>query len=381
MGRESRPLRVLVVSESFLSQVNGVTTSVCKVLEHLAARGHEAMLVAPTGPPTYAGASVHVVPSVPLPLYRGFEVGLASRRRLEGLLRSFAPDVVHLASPATLGARAAVAAERVGIPVVAVYQTDLVGFARRYGVPGSERILSAQIRRIHCRVERTLAPSRASLLQLTDLGVPRLAHWPRGVDLDLFDPARRSSRWRSRLGRDDDVIVGYVGRLAAEKQLHLLHSLHGLPGVRLVLVGTGPSEGRLRRLLPAAVFLGVRQGRELADIVASLDIFVHTGTAETYCQSAQEALASGVPVVAPAAGGLLDLIEPGRNGLLYRQQDGRELRRSVFELVVDPVRRRAMADIARRSVQDRSWTEVCDQLLWHYTELVRPTPSHEPAGR
>ena len=126
-------LRVLVVSESFLPQVNGVTNSVRRVLEHLAAEGHVAELVAPTGPASYAGFPVTVARGASLPFYRDFRIGLETRRRLRFVMQRFRPDVVHLASPATLGHQAALVAEELGIPAVAVYQTDLVGFAQ--GLP------------------------------------------------------------------------------------------------------------------------------------------------------------------------------------------------------------------------------------------------------
>src|SRR3954451_17884081 len=126
-------LRVLVVSESFLPQVNGVTNSVRRVLEHLGHAGHEAELVAPTGPASYAGFPVHTTRGAALPFYRDFRVGFETRARLRAEMLRFRPDVVHIASPATLGLQAARVAAELGIPSVAIYQTDLIGFAERYG--------------------------------------------------------------------------------------------------------------------------------------------------------------------------------------------------------------------------------------------------------
>ena len=288
-------LRVLVVSESFLPQVNGVTNSVRRVLEHLSREGHEAELVAPTGPASYAGFPVHTTRGASLPFYRDFRIGLETRARLRAEMLRFRPDVVHIASPATLGLQAARAAEELGIPSVAIYQTDLIGFAERYGARGlgGMRAMAYLTRRIHTLVDRTLAPSTASVRQLEGLEIPRLALWPRGVDLDMFHPRLRDLAWRRQLAPDGRLLVGYVGRLAPEKELELLTYLSGDPRYALVVVGGGPEEGRLRRLLPDAHFLGVLHGTELGRAYASLDVFVHTGRHETYCQSAQEALASG----------------------------------------------------------------------------------------
>nr|WP_202387065.1 glycosyltransferase family 1 protein [Nocardioides flavescens] len=367
-------MRVLVVAESFLPQVNGVTNSVRRVLEHLAAEGHEAVLVAPTGPATYAGFPVHRTRGASLPFYRDFRIGLETRTRLRAEMLRFRPDVVHIASPATLGHQAARVADELGIPSVAIYQTDLVGFAQQYTVPGlgagGVKAMAYLTRRIHTLVDRTLAPSSASVQQLRELEVPRVAIWPRGVDLSSFHPRHRDQAWRDRLAPDGRLLVGYVGRLAPEKELELLTYLSGDDRYALVVVGGGPEEARLRRLLPDAHFLGVLHGDDLSRAYASLDVFVHTGRWETYCQSAQEALASGVPVVAPRAGGPVDVVADGVAGFLYEPGDGHDLGGYVDRLARDAAFRTRMGLDARRSVEGRSWQAVNVALVEHYRDVV-----------
>ena len=366
------PLRVLVVAESFLPQVNGVTNSVRRVLEHLAREGHQAELVAPTGPASYAGFPVHTTRGASLPFYRDFRIGLETRARLRTEMQRFRPDVVHIASPATLGLQAARVATELGIPSVAIYQTDLIGFAERYGARGlgGVRAMAYLTRKIHTLVDRTLAPSTASVRQLEELEVPRLALWPRGVDLERFHPGLRDEGLRRRLAPDGRLLVGYVGRLAPEKELELLTYLSGDPRYALVVVGGGPDEARLRRLLPDARFLGVLHGAELGRAYAALDVFVHTGRHETYCQSAQEALASGVPVVAPRSGGPVDVVDDGVAGFLYEPGDGDDLGGYVDRLARDPAFRRRMGLAARRSVEGRSWQAVNEALVAHYREVA-----------
>lgn len=340
------------------------------MLEHLGAHGHATHLVAPSGPSSYAGAPVHRVRSVSMPSYRDFPVGVATRAHLRRVVDEAMPDVVHLASPAWLGHQAGEAARSLGVPVVAVYQTDLVGFAERYPFPGAVPLMRRLTRRVHVPADRTLAPSSASLAQLHGLGVPRVHRWGRGVDAELFDPRRRTATLRAELQAGDDLLVGYVGRLGPEKELELLRGVHALPGVRLVLVGGGPEEARLRALLPRASFLGVRHGEDLARMVASLDVFVHTGSTETFCQSVQEALASGVPVVAPRAGGPLDLVVEGRNGTLFDPGSEAALAGVVRELASRPGLRERLGRAARPSVVHRSWEAVNAELVGHYREVV-----------
>jgi phosphatidylinositol alpha 1,6-mannosyltransferase len=359
-----RSLRVLVVAESFLPQVNGVTNSVVRVLDHLAVAGHDAALVAPTGPPSYAGFPVLLTRGACLPFYPDFRVGIETRRRLREAIEWFRPDVVHVASPAALGYQAVRACTELDVPTVAIYQTDMVGFAQRYGVAGGAQAMARLTRSIHRRADRTLAPSTASVKQLEALGVPRVALWPRGVDTTLFHPARRT-----REPCPAQLRIGYVGRLAPEKELHLLTWLKDLPDTELVVVGAGPDGDRLRSLLPEARFLGLVRGAELAQEYADLDIFVHTGRHETYCQSAQEALASGVPVVAPHAGGPIDVVPPG-GGFLYPPGDGRALRGYVQTLVHDTDLRLRMGVRARATVEGRTWDRVNDLLVRHYREVL-----------
>lgn len=371
--RERGSVRVAIVAESFLPRINGVTNSVCRVLERLADRGCEALVIAPApGPEEYAGHRVEVVRAVALPGYKSFPIGLATAGRIEKLLASFAPDVVHLASPVILGGAGAFAARRLEIPSVAVFQTDLAAFARRYRLWrtfGDETIWS-WLRAVHTLADRTLVPSTATAAQLAARGFPRLARWGRGVDLESFNPRYRDEALRAALSPGGEVVVGYVGRLAAEKQVERLVALRGLPGVRLAIVGEGPSEGELRAALPDAAFLGFRTGEQLSRAYASLDVFVHPGADETFCQAIQEAMASGVPVVASASGGPLDLVRPGRTGFLVAPEDDARLRRAVGLLAGDALLRRQFAAAARASVLGRSWDVVVDELLEHYAQVI-----------
>lgn len=363
-------MRVAVVTESFLPQVNGVTNSVLRVCEQLARHGHDALVVAPgPGPTSYCGFPVVRTPSLPLPGYKDFRVARPFPG-LPGLLREFAPDLVHLASPTVLGAQGAFAAHKLGIPVVAVYQTDVAGFARRYHLGAAEGAAWRWLRRIHEGAARTLAPSRHAVQQLQDNGVERVRRWARGVDLRRFHPARRDPALRRRLAPGGEVLVGYVGRLAHEKQVSLLASVQHLDGIRLVVVGDGPQRRQLERQLPAAQFLGFQSGGELARTFASLDVFVHTGAHETFCQAAQEALASQVPVVAPAAGGLLDVVDDGYTGLWFPAGDGAGLADRVQLLAHDSGLRWRMGARARQSVEGRGWDVIGDQLLRHYQEVL-----------
>ncbi|WP_033309722.1 glycosyltransferase family 1 protein [Streptomyces iakyrus] len=366
-------MRVVIVTESFPPDVNGVAHCALQTARHLVDRGHAPVVVAPAPAPgnkpdASAPCPVVHVPSLPLPGYPQVRVALPSRR-LAATLVEHRADVVHLASPFVLGVRGMAAAARLGIPAVAVYQTDLAGYARTYMGAG-EAAAWRRIRSVHGACDLTLAPSSAALRDLETHGVPRVELWPRGVDTERFRPDRRDETLRRELAPNGEVIVGYVGRLAPEKQVELLSDVCALEGVRVVIVGDGPSRPGLEQALPGAVFLGRRTGDDLARVFASFDVFAHTGPFETFCQTVQEAMASGLPVVAPAAGGPLDLVAHGRTGLLVPPRDASAVRDAVRSLAADAGLRAAFGAAGRATVEGRTWAAVGDQLIGHYAKVL-----------
>ena len=365
------PLRVVVVTESFLPQVNGVTNSVLRVLEHLRAEGHQALVIAPEssgGITEYAGFRVKRVPSLEM---KGLLPVGFPQKTIEPLIDGFNPDVIHLASPFFLGNYASRVAERLDIPTLSVYQTDIAGFARHYGLTVAHDSLKRWVAKIHKRTTRTLAPSNWSCEDLKSTGVPNVHLWPRGVDSQKFSPEKRDINLRCELlgDRPDRKLVGYVGRLANEKRIDDLATLDARDDIQLVIVGEGPARSRLERVLKNARFVGYQSGEDLARYYASLDIFVHTGKHETFCQSVQEALASGVPVIAPNFGGPTDLVKHGWTGYLIDTENSQSLNHAVNQILqlAEPA---LMGARARESVIERTWLSVNNQLISHYTDLI-----------
>ncbi|WP_220036075.1 glycosyltransferase family 4 protein [Modestobacter versicolor] len=372
------PMRVAVVAETFLPAVNGVVGSVLRLVDHLAVRGHDPVVVAPSGADyeSRCGARVQVVtvPAMRLPRYRQLALARPAGD-LTAVLRRLAPDVVHLASPAVLGLAAARAARTLGIPSIAVFQTDLAAYAQRYRLPGGAAAAWRYLRTVHGTADLTLAPSSASAAQLARHGIGPVALWPRGVDLEQFAPCRRDDGLRAALAPGGELLVGVVARLAVEKRLELLAPLSELPGVQLVVVGDGPQRRALTREMPRARFLGQLGGTELGAVVASLDLFVHPGADETFCQAVQEALAAGVPAVVAASGGPLDLVRHRENGWLWAGDDPQVLAATVARLRVDPAAVRAAAALARPSVESRTWGRVGDELIGHLQRLRHAVPA------
>ncbi len=371
-------VRILVVAESFLPHMNGVTNSVLRIVDHYTASGDDVAIIAPQWPRadtslrTACGRRVKVrrIPSVPLAGYPDVRIATTSAAALRRRITDFEPDVIHLASPTVLGGRAVVAAQKLGVPTVAVYQTDIPGYTARYGMPFLESASWQLLRDVHNRASLTLAPSTATRDQLVAHGVERVHLWRRGVDTSLFSPSLRSERLRAKLAGPGERIVLYVGRLAPEKQVEDLKVIHDMPGVRLVIVGEGPERDALRRHMPRARFTGFRSGTDLATHLASADLFIHPGELETFGQTIQEAMASGLPVIAPRSGGPVDLVTPSRTGWLYTPGMLDELREAATDLLFDDAKRAAFGEAAQDSVRKRTWPVLSEQLRGYYQQAI-----------
>ncbi|WP_051687880.1 glycosyltransferase family 4 protein [Curtobacterium sp. S6] len=399
-----------MVAESFVPHLSGVTTSLLRSAENLRRRGHEVMFLAPSGrgftpsdwsptilpslprvgpaedvqasrpapatcPVTLApgqtyeeveGTPTIRMPSLPLAGYPTLRFSMGTVTAVRRIMAEYRPDVVHIASPFVLGARAVTAAHALGIPSVAVYQTDVAAYTHRYGMPWLKAYANKRIASIHTTATMTLAPSHSSMDYLDSLAIPRVFKWGRGVDTELFHPGRRSERVRQSLGvAEGQLAVGFVGRLASEKQVEDLRVVQSLPGVRLVIIGAGPERARLGATLHQAVFTGQLTGTDLAEHVASLDVFVHPGEFETFGQTLQEAMASGVATVAVGKGGPLDIIDDGVTGRLYEPGQLGMLRAIVASLRDHEVRGE-LGEKGRRAMEARSWGAASLKLEGYY---------------
>ena len=394
-------MRVAIVTESFLPNVNGVTNSVLRVLEYARRHGHDCLVVAPSGNvglwqgaadalrahPLVSGFSaifggpdamaperdhhlgfpVHRVTAVRVPVVSSLPVGAPSPS-VYNALRDFAPDVVHLASPFVLGAAGAAAARALDVPTVAVYQTDVAGFANSYGMGVMGDAAWAWTRAIHLTCDRTLAPSTAAMDDLAGHGIPRLYRWGRGVDSVRFNPARRSEALHRLWSPEGRPVVGFVGRLAPEKHVERLQAIADRSGpagdLQLVVVGDGPDRPALQDAMPHAIFTGELHGEQLGQAYATFDVFCHAGEFETFCQSIQEAQASGVPVVGPDRGGPRDLVQAGVNGYLLDPRTYASEISDTVDLVLS--QHGQLAAGALQTVSGRTWDAICGQLFDHY---------------
>lgn len=371
-----RPLRIAIVSETFLPQANGVVTRLCQALAHLRAGGDEVLLVVPEGGPAeHAGVRVHGVAGFPLPLYPDLSVAVPRPAVLRAL-DAFGPDVIHAVNPAVLGWSAIYQARRRHTPLLCSFHTHLPGYLHHYGLGLLEGFAWDLLRALHGQADRNLCISSAMEEELRAHGFPRLQlGWRGGVDPDRFQPARREVAMRRRLlgGHSSGPLLLYVGRLGAEKGVERLRGvLERVPRARLALVGDGPHRGALEAHFTgtATTFAGRLDGDELAAAYASADCFVFPSTSETLGLVVLEAMASGTPVVAAGAGGIPDLVRDGEDGFLLDADDAGAWAARIRSLLTDRALHRRVSERARASALGWSWEAATADLRRQYLAVL-----------
>ena len=366
-------MRIALVTENFLPKLDGVTRTLATLLEHLRAHGHTALVLGPKGAPRrYAGARIYGAPGAPLPFYPELRALLPSPG-LERRLARFHPDIVHVVDPMLLGAMGIVWAQRLGVPLISSYHTNLAAYCSYFRLGMLEAPMWAYRRMLHNACDATLCPSPSTARRLRKQSFERVGLWQRGVDAALFHPARRSLAWRQRMaGSGERPIALYVGRLSHEKNLTVLSETWNALGGRdahLAIVGDGPARSDLEVALrgSSVTFTGYLQGEALAEAYASSDLFVFPSRTETFGQVVLEAMASGLAVLGFDADGVRDLVRDGETGRLA-QDDA--FTREFLMLMDTPQLRSQMGLRAREAAEQRTWASVMDGLLCDYERII-----------
>ncbi len=365
-----RPLRIACVTETWPPEVNGVAMTIARLVEGLRARGHVVQLVRPRqaadGPAAPAAERLEqvLVRGMPIPRYAGLRMGLPCRRTLLRLWERARPDVVHIATEGPLGRSALQAAGALGLPVCSDFRTNFHAYSAHYGLGLLRRPIMAYLRRFHNATHCTMVPTEALRAELAGAGFRDVAVVARGVDVQRFDPARRSEALRAQWGAaPDDLVAACVGRLAPEKNLELVLAAFAAiartsPRARLVFVGDGPMRDELRRRCPGAVFAGQRTGDELAAHYASADLFLFPSVTETFGNVTTEAMASGLAVVAFDYAAAARFVRSGINGALAPFGDAAAFVAAARRTAADLAHCRALGAAARTTALGLDWDGV-----------------------
>ena len=371
-SREGETPRVAVMADGIAS-----THGVSRTIEEIRARGVRGYEIEVIGTDPGVDRRLSAVAELDVPLYPGLRIGVPGLPAAVETLAEGAFDAIHVCSPGPVGIAGALVARGLGMPLIGSYHTELTAYAAlRSGDPHLAQTMDLAVRTLYGACDLVLSPSPSSDETLEQLGIPasRIARWDRGVDCSRFDPSLRGER-----PLPGELNVLYSGRITREKGADLLadaflDARERDPRLHLVLAGGGPEEGRLReRLGEHATFLGWQEGAELAKVYASADIFLFPSATDTFGQVILEAHASGLPVVAVAAGGPASLIEHRVSGLLC-EPCADALAEGVLELAGSPLLRRRLAAVALTGVRRRTWEGALERLAEGYRRVLDGAP-------
>jgi len=387
-----KALRVAFVTETYPPEVNGVANTAVHFVEGLRARNHEIQLVRPRQgrsiePDDQTGQREVLMRGLPIPRYPDLRMGLPAKRALVRMWSHYRPDIVHIVTEGPLGWSALQAALKLRIPVSSDFRTNFHAYSRHYGIGWLRKPIAAYLRKFHNRTMMTMVPTESLRSELAATGFRNLRVVARGVDTELFTPARRSDALRASWGvAPHETVLLHVGRLAPEKNLGPVIAayeriLHTVPRAKLVFVGDGPARDSLRARCPDAIYAGMRTGTDLATHYASGDVFLFPSVTETFGNVTVEAMASGLAVVAYRTAAARQHIEHGRSGLLAEPGDRAGFIALAGRLARDPALARALGRVARSAAEPVSWERITQDFEAVLADVAAPQGevAHVPA--
>ena len=373
-------LRVALFSGNYNYVRDGANQSLNKLVGHLLNRGVTVRVYSPTTdtpafPPT---GDLVSVPGVPLPAGRDefkLAFGLPARARRD--LAAFRPNIVHLSAPDWLGHRALTWARKHDIASFISMHTRFETYPPYYHIGFTVPLVIHLLTRFYNRAEQVVvpAPSAAELLKSWGVTTP-MSIWSRGIDHDRFNLNARSLKWRRSLGIvDDEVVVGFVGRLVLEKGLDIFAEVIGelrrrRVRHRVMVIGKGPAQDWFAQRVPEAIFTGFQSGDALGRAVASMDVFFNPSVTESFGNVTSEAMAAGVPVVAARATGAVDLVEDGVTGFLVPPRDVGAYADAIARLAQDDDLRLAAGRAGHEAARVYEWEPVNEAVLTAYLDLL-----------
>ena len=373
-------LRVALFSGNYNYVRDGANQALNRLVGYLLRQGAAVRVYSPVvDKPAFEPVGDLVgLPSMALPGRAEYRVPLALGWRARRDLAAFAPNVVHVSSPDFAGHRAVTWARGKHLPVLASVHTRFDTYPRYYNMAWIEPVLTAMLRRFYRRCDALVAPSESMAQVLRDQRMNYdIALWSRGVDRDIFNPARRDMAWRRSLGiADDAVVIGFLGRLVMEKGLDVFADTidelarRGLPHTVLV-IGEGPARGWFEARLPNAIFVGFQGGADLARAVASMDVLFNPSVTETFGNVTLEAMACALPVVAAEATGSESLVQNHVNGRLVRPGAISSFAEALRAYLLDPALRATHGAAGEARAHDFSWDRINQAVADTYLRLIR----------
>ncbi len=401
-------MKVALITETFLPQINGIVRTLEKIVKHLEKNGHEVEVIAiGEGDSTYSKSKVTRVPGIKFALYEELNIVAPQDEWIKKILcnvspaqvpysiiqsllpmphpvveeaiERFKPDIVHLVTPATLCSIGYYYVDKLNLPCLSSFHTDLSAYTKQYQIQFLEPFIDATNKMTYNRTDRVLAPSESTKKQLEKVGIKNIGLFGRGVDTSLFNPNHKTKRdeifEKYNLDKNKTTIM-YAGRLAEEKSLPILADaflrMHEEYNLQLFFVGDGPYRKKLEKKLKdtATVFAGFKKGEEYAELFGAGDIFAFPSKTETFGQVVLEAMASGLPVLGFDSPGVRDLVKHSETGLLAEEDNNIQFENFLKELIENIDLRKSYGSAGTIEAEKRSWDNVLNELIANYQKVI-----------
>jgi glycosyltransferase involved in cell wall biosynthesis len=353
-----------------------VAKTIHELVNSIRKNGHEFAIWSSDVPEEVATEyNVRRTPSLPVfayPAYRFGFFGSKTSREID----SFSPDIIHISTPDMAGLGFLRYGLKRGIPVSSVFHTDFPSYMSYYHVSFLKPLLWMYLRRFYNSCNTVLAPTKDVKRRLELKGIRNVDIWARGIHLDMYNPSKRSIEFRDRYGLSDEMIILFSGRLVHYKGLDVLIAVYDEVSrrygdkIKFLVIGSGPEEGKLKKMMPDAVFPGYLTGETLYQAYASSDIFLFPSTTETFGNVILEAMASGLPCIVSDKGGCRELVNESNAGMISRSDDILSFSENCFKMIEDPTLRKRFKGNAFSFSCIMSWDKINGKLLKKYSDMV-----------
>lgn len=371
-------MKIAIFSDTFAPQVNGVAKTLDKLKNYMDEKGIEYKFFIPGEASGYEPFNrIMSFSSMNFFLYPECKIALPRYVNVKEALDNFQPDLIHIATPFSIGLMGLKYARSHNIPLAASYHTNFIEYLKYYKLQFIENFLWNYFRWFHSFCHVNFCPSQDTFSKLKQKGIGNLKIWGRGIDTQKFSPKFYNEAVRKFYAPKNELVLLYVGRIAAEKELDVLLAAAELLNkknlaFKLILVGDGPERREMEaKGIANVIFTGYKFNKELQEIYASSDIFVFPSSSETYGNVILEAMASGLPVVGAFAGGVKENLKNMYNGLAFNPGASQEMADKIERIIVDNELRKTLGKNARTYAATKSWSQVFVSLFNDYSTVIK----------
>jgi len=368
-------MKIAIFTDTFSPEINGVTKTLSKMKSYMDNYGIKYKFFVP-GDETEKKENIVSFSSFRFFLYPERKIAIPRYREIKSNLDDFNPDIIFIVTPFAIGLTGFRYAKERGIPVVSNYSTDFPKYLKHYRLEILENTVWTFFRWFHSYSYINICPSIATKQDMEEHGIKNVELWSRGIETSEFSPQKRSKELREKYCNNDEKLLLYVGRIAPEKELNVLIDAIKILNkrnlkIKLLVIGDGPSkQGFEEENVENVIFVGYKTGEELKCYYASADIFTFPSSSETYGNVILEAMASGLPVVAPFAGGVRENLIDMENGMVFDSGNSEDMADKIERLVLDEKLKDILSKNARKHTLSKSWDIIYSDLFKRFNEVI-----------